>query len=388
MKTDRFRRSIAFFVHPVLRFPRNNRQYYLTEELLSRGWHVLWLVPESGKNEGVPVEEYILRYKDLDVRGRTYFLPLHLGFMLRARGIKYFWLSGWVFTRFEEIYWLVRIMGMFGIETIYDPIDPICEFKSANRELTDPGEISECHRTMNRIYALCTKVLCVTPEMKSLLARNGADASRLFVARWGADAAVFDSSKIKGDFRKRMQIADSTVLVGWLGSMTAFKGLKEIIIPLVERLAARDNIHFLLAGDGPLFKEIEAWALSSCNSKVALSGRLPYEEAAEFTTALDAYLVPTDPDSDYARAICPVKCYDSLAAGTPLVTTRTPATEHLANIAGNVWLCDYDIGSFEKALLHIAENIEAVRKSRSVAVKGCVTHQDVSRVIADMFDEL
>lgn len=379
-------RSIAFFVYPVLRFPRNNRQYYLTKELLSRGWHVIWLVPKSGKNEGVPVDDHILHYDDLNIRGRTYLLPLYLGFLLRAKGIKFFWLSGWAITSGKEIYWLIRIMRMFGIETVYDPIDPICEFKVANRELTDSGEITKCHRKMNLIYALCTKVLCVTPEMKSLLVSNGADESRLFVARWGTDATVFSRNRIKGDFRERLNIADSEVLVGWLGSMTEFKGLKEIFFPVMERVMKNPKVHFIIAGDGPLYNEIEAWVKSLNKPAVTLLGRIDYADAAEFTAALDAYLVTTNPDSEYARAICPVKCYDALAVGTLLVTTRTPATEYLVDFSGNVLLCNYDIDAFENAVRHVTANIDVIRKSGSGNVTGFATIQSVSKEIADMLD--
>ncbi|MEA5115716.1 MAG: glycosyltransferase [Geobacteraceae bacterium] len=381
-------KSIAFFVYPVLRFPRNNRQYFLTEELLARGWHVIWLVPKSGINEGVPVDDHILHYDDLNIRGRTYLLPIYLGLMLRAKGIKYFWLSGWVITAARELSWLVRILRVLGIETIYDTIDPVCEFKLANRELSDSDAKSKCHKAMNSIYGLCKRVLCVTPEMKELLARNGADESRLIVARWGVDRNVFNRAVTKGDLRSKLGIDKNIFLVGWLGSMTEFKGLREMLLPLVERLAGEGKIHFLIAGDGPLFGEVKAWVASLKKSAVTLLGRVPYGEAAEFTAALDAYLVTTNPDSEYARAICPIKCYDAIAMGTPLVTTRTPATEHLERMYGNVHLCDYDIDSLEKAVREIADDIEDIGKSGNKKLNEVVSQQGVSCEIADMLEDL
>lgn len=385
---DNSKRSIAFFVYPVLRFPRNNREYYLTQELLSRGWRIAWLVPESGRNEGVPVEDCILRYRDLDVRGRTYLLPFYLGMLLSARGVNYLWLSGWAIRADREIYWLIRILGMFGIETIYDTIDPKCVFEVANGDLASPGAIASARESINEIYGLCRRILCVTPEMKALLVHEGADERKLFVARWGVDRTVFDRSAIKGDLRSRLGIDGNAFLVGWLGSMTAYKGLREMLMPLVDRLARERNIHFLIAGDGPLFAEVEEWAAAAKHASVTLLGRVPYGEAAEFTAALDAYIVTTNPDSDYARAICPVKCYDAIAMGTPLVTTRTAATEHLEQICRNVHLCEYDIASFEKAVRAIAADLDGVRKSRKEELQGVISHQGVSREIADMLEEL
>ena len=385
---ERNRKSLAFFVYPVLRFPRNNREYYLTRELVARGWRVTWLVPESGKNEGVPIDEHILRYSGLDVRGRTWLLPVYLGLELRARGVRFLWLSGWSIRSDKEIYWLIRILGMFGIETIYDTIDPKCVFEVANGDLASPGAIASARESINEIYGLCRRILCVTPEMKALLVHEGADERKLFVARWGVDRTVFDRSAIKGDLRSRLGIDENVFLVGWLGSMTAYKGLREMLMPLVDRLARERSMHFLVAGDGPLFAEVAEWAAAAQHASVTLLGRVPYGEAAEFTAALDAYIVTTNPDSDYARAICPVKCYDAIAMGTPLVTTRTAATEHLEPICRNVHLCEYDIHSFEKAVRAIAADLDGVRKSRTGELRGVVSHQDVSREIADMLEEL
>lgn len=178
------RRSIAFFVYPVLWFPRNNREYYLTKELLRRGWSLTWLVPRSGKNEGVPVHEIILHYNDLDFRGCTYLLPIYIDWLLRKKGFSLLWLSGWVIRSDKEIYWLVKILRFLGIRTIYDPIDPKCVFEAASREMVDPVAIQQCHQCIKRIYRECGRVLCVTPEIKSLLILNGADRTKLFVARW------------------------------------------------------------------------------------------------------------------------------------------------------------------------------------------------------------
>lgn len=381
-------KSIAFFVYPVLRFPRNNREYFLTKELISRGWSVTWLLPKSGVNEGVPIEEHVYRHIDLDYKGRTYLLPIYLGFVLRANCVRYLWLSGWSIRSEKEIYWLIRIMRLFGVKTIYDPIDPIYEFGTANMDISTPIELSVCKRVLNRIYGLCTKILCVTPEMKVLLHKNGAEEAKLFVARWGVDSNLFIRGKIASDFRKKFAINDDKILIGWLGSMTEFKGLKEMIIPLMGKLSHDKRFHFLIAGDGPLYKDLKSWIESQYTDSITLAGRVPYHQAANFTVCLDIYLVTTDPYSEYARAICPVKCYDAVAMRTPLITTRTPATEHLTSISNLVYLCDYDFESFEKCILKIASEIEQVRQTSESKIDMIVSHQNVSIEIADMLDEL
>lgn len=382
------RGSIAFFVFRALRFPRNNREYYLTRELQRRGWNVVWLLPRSGKNEGVPVDELILHYNDLDFRGRTYLLPIYIGCLLRGRKIRFLWLSGWAMRCDREIYWLVKILRFMGIKTLYDPIDPKCEFETASKELIDLAALRKCYQRINRIYRKCARVLCVTPEIKSLMIRHGADKAKLFVARWGTDLNVFNRNNLKYDFRRLHSIDDATVLLGWMGSMIGFKGLMEMFLPLAEKMIKNKKIHFIIAGDGPLFNDIKQWAVARNYQSITLLGRLLYEDAAVFTASLDAYVVTTAPDTEYARAICPIKCYDAIATGTPLVTTRTPATEHLLELSSNVYLCDYNIDSFEQAVSFIIQNISTLREGKTRNPAKVISHQMISRDIADMLDTL
>ena len=379
-------RSLAFFVFPVLQFPRNNREYYLTKELLLRNWKILWLVPDSGKNEGVPVEDHILYYNDLDVRGRTYLLPIYLAVLLRSKGIKFLWLSGWSIRSDKEIYWLIQIMLFFGIKTIYDPIDPKALFEMANKQLTDPIAVKKSQQNINRIYRKCSQILCVTPELKTILSSNGVHKSKLFVARWGTDFNVFNPNNINNDFRKRYKIDDKSILIGWLGRMTEFKGIRELLLPLAERIILNTDVHFMIIGDGELFTDVEQWSILKNSNSIRLLDRIPYADAAEFTAALDIYLVSTNPDTDYAKAICPIKCYDAIAVGTTLITTRTPATEHLLKISNNVYLSDYTIDSFEQAVLHVIANIERIREEKKHSTIKGISHQMVTPKIADMLD--
>lgn len=385
-------RAIAFFVFPILRFPRNNREYYLTEGLLKRSWKVLWLVPQSGVNEGVPVDRYILRYPDMDVRGRTYLLPIYLGWTLHKRGISFLWLSGWSIRSLKEIYWLITILRYWGIRVIYDPTDPKCIFESATRELDDPKGLRLCYRWINRVYQKCAKNLFVTPELRELVKEHGADISNAFVARWGTDASVFNRDnrlEKSSRFRARFNIDEGSVLVGWMGSLAQFKGVQEMLLPLGERLGAKREIHLIIVGEGPLMKEIKIWAAGRERPRVHLLGRLPYAEAADFTAALDLYIVCTNPATSYARAICPIKCYDAIAMGVPLVTTRTPATEHLVRFSNNVHLCDFTLEDYERVVTAVIDQrLKTPILEKEAGPEGLISHQTVTPKIVDMLEKL
>jgi len=381
-------RSIAFFPVPHLHIPHNNREIYLSRELERRGWQVYWLRPRSGTNAGVKVEWPEITFPDLDVRGRKYILPVLLAVRLRAMGVKTLWLSGWNIRNVQELKWMVRILTVTGIRVIYDPIDPICEFVAA-QEGRESRDRSPCNELLNQVYSWCSLVVCVTPEIRELLISHGAPADRLIVGRWGTDGDLFDQSKSTTELKEHLGLSQDTFLVGWLGTMELFKGLQEVVLPLIESVAGSNpSVHFVLAGRGTLEPTVRAWASERPHVSLTVLPSIEYSEAPAFTGSLDAYLVPTNPVSAFARAICPVKVFDALAMGVPLLVTRTPATEFLEEHGGLVSLVDFGLEPFRVALL---ERIEACRtegRARSGSPVRAYTHQRVSCQLADAISRI
>lgn len=375
--------TIAFYPFTgELRFPRNNREYFLSRELASRGWDVRWLRPESEGERQFELEWPVLRLADLDYRGRRFFYPLYLAARLRAAGVDVLWLSGWTIRNLQQLNWTVRAARAAGVRVVYDPIDPICEFEDAQAG-GDTAGLSECTDRAASVYSACDLVTCVTPEMRELLVEHGAPAERLAVARWGTDAERFDPDAVQCDFRERLGLDPDTFLVGWLGTMDRFKGLKEIIVPLAESLpSTMPDAHVVIAGKGPLRSELRRWSEENPQVPVSVLSTIPYDEAPSFTGSLDAYLVPTLPRSAYGQSICPVKCYDALAMGTPLITTRTPATRCLAEFPALVSLVEDDLEAFLEALTRTYDENRAPDPARN-AVEREYSHQAVSVELAD-----
>lgn len=375
--------SIAFLPVSDLHFPHNNREFYLSRELAGRGWKVYWLRPRSGTSRGVGVEWPVLTYPDLNVRGRKYLLPAYIASRLRLAGIRTLWLSGWTIRDLGELSLMTRTLKAAGIRVVYDPIDPICEFLAA-QGAAETGSGNRCVERVQEIYRACALVVCVTPEIRDLLLSNGAPADRLVVGRWGTDGRLFDPEVARTDLKARLGLKPDTFLVGWLGTMEPFKGLREIVLPLIEAMQALEpSIHFVIAGRGTLEPEVRAWAEERPQLPLTVLPSIDYPEAPNFTGSLDAYLVATNPTTPFARSICPVKCFDALAMGTHLIVSRTPATEFLEAHKEVVSLAAFDRDSFLKALLDLYRSqTRKATKPKDLAVRA-YTHQSVSVTLAD-----
>lgn len=386
--------SIAFLPHRRLHYPLNNREYHVSRELVARGWRVRWLLQASGTNEGVEFPWPLTRFPDLDVRGRTYLLPVYLATALRRVRVDAVWLSGWALRSLPELMWMVRILKLSGLRVIYDPIDPICEYESAIGHMQDEC-YATCIRTLTRVFRLVDLTFCVTPEMRDLLASHGAPMATMRVARWGTDSRFFDPANVTPDLKERLGLAPDTFLVGWLGSLDPSRGLEEIILPLTQQLPAKlPGIHFVLAGRaleeqaGALGQRVRAWVARHSALPISILPSIPYAYAPSFTSSLDAYLMPTEPGTAFARAICPVKCFDALLMGTHTVITKTSATAFLDAFPDLVSLCAFDRGSFDQALTRLYHSPRR-RRARQIDSRFIeFTHQSVARSMADALHQL
>ena len=377
-------RKIGFFVFKDIHVPHHLREYYASRELKSQGWEVEWLLPVSGKESPDLVLDWrVARYAECNFRGQKIAFPLYLALFLRRRRIRVVWVSGWAQRDPEALGWLVRILKVFGFKLVYDTVDPIELLSDAQEQ--DSPRIQQIRARMRQVYRACDLVLTVTPEIQRAMLSLGVPDDKVVACRWGTDATVFKAGADGGAFRREIGVDPDTFLVGWLGSMNPFKGLREIIVPLVEQCARRhSNVHFVIAGYGILEPELRRWVQENPALPVTILGRIPYREAAAFTGSLDAYLVPTNPDSLFARSICPVKCFDAIAMGVPALVTRTEGTTFLEPLSRLVHLCDFRVASFLGELEVLLATPRSERAARP-AFNG-ISHQTVAREITALID--
>lgn len=385
---------ILFCLHKDIRVPLSLREYYVSLELIKKGWSIYWCIPRSGSDSsGLSLNWPVLRYPDLNIRGHKFLVPMYLALLCWKMRIKVVWISGWFIRDSGMLKLCIKILKFFGLKVVYDPIDPI-DLLSEAQEPQHPRKKETIKEHLHEVYYLADIILAVTPEIADHIGQEyGIDKKKIFVARWGTDASIFSKKNIQDDFRKKLGMGNRTFLVGWLGSMSPFKGLLEIMIPLVEATAYKlENIHFVIAGGGLLEKDVEDWVRTK-KLPVTLIGHIPYREAPSFTKALDVYIVPTNPLHRLGRYVCPVKCFDAVVMGTTLITTETKATQVLTEISKDVFLCEFKVQAFQSTLERVYKEWQergSTKPSGEVEARSSkvykFTHQHVAKKLAQTLD--
>lgn len=149
-----------------------------------------------------------------------------------------------------------------------------------------------------------------------------------------------------------------TPRIGYVGALSDFK----IDFKLLHEVAlARPNWHFVLIGDEREGQANAVLATMSTLPNVHLLGHKPYEKLPDYLRGFDVGLLPTL-TNEYTRSMFPMKFFEYITAGLPVVSTPLSFTKNLLNshrlIVGN------DSESFSNA---IAKQLKTGRHNDQVS---------------------
>ncbi|MAO87729.1 MAG: hypothetical protein CL822_01970 [Crocinitomicaceae bacterium] len=164
------------------------------------------------------------------------------------------------------------------------------------------------------------------------------------------------------------------------GAIDAYK----LDLPLLLALAIqRPDWSFILVGPiGEADPSTEVADLKAC-SNVYFFGSQPYGDLPAWASHADVALLPLQLNG-YTRHMFPMKFFEYLAAGLPVVATAIPALQEHADVAT---LCTPDASSFAAAIDQVLQGQGPSRPQRLQRAKG-QTYENRTRSMLDLLERL
>lgn len=163
-------------------------------------------------------------------------------------------------------------------------------------------------------------VSTISPQMMAKLAEKGvADGRRFELRNWSDARFVLDPAGAR-QRREAWGIGQRTVAL-YSGNIARKQGI-EILIEAARLLAGRDDIVFVICGEGPNRSALEAQAAGLAN--VQLHDLQPAAEMGTMLAMADLHLLPQIAGA--ADLVLPSKLTNMLASGRPVVATAEPGT--------------------------------------------------------------
>jgi colanic acid biosynthesis glycosyl transferase WcaI len=205
-------------------------------------------------------------------------------------------------------------------------------------------------------------VITISNKMSDRLAQKGVAAGRLHVIRNWVDLDKIKPSSGPNGFRRELGLTDDDFVVLYAGNLGPKQGLSVLVE--AAKLIAHSNIHFVIAGAGPVRQELIESTTAMPN--VHWLPLQPEERLNELLNLANLHVVPQSlgtPD-----LVLPSKLGGALASGRPVLVQAGEGTE-LHNLLQDaaILVPPGDVPAMAKAILQVVRQPPDVEKGHELA---------------------
>ena len=214
-------------------------------------------------------------------------------------------LAGYFVSRIKRAPWLLEIRDLWP-ESIL-----------AVGAITNPRIIGMLETLERFAYRKADHIVPVTNAFKTHIVERGGNPDKITVIRNGVDLDFFDNTLPVDEAYARSIGVDGKFVASYVGTHGMAHGL-DTIIEAAELLRAREDIVFVMAGDGAerqrLQDEIQARGLSN----IVMLGQLPKTDMPKLWSISGASLVLLR-KLDLFLTVIPSKIFESMAMKKPII---------------------------------------------------------------------
>jgi colanic acid biosynthesis glycosyl transferase WcaI len=176
------------------------------------------------------------------------------------------------------------------------------------------------------------RIITISNKMRDRLIAKNVDPSRISMIRnWVAPAITPIAQGEPNAFRGDLGITDTQFIVLYAGHIGAKQAL-DVVLAAARHLRDRGDIHFVIAGDGPMKQHLMGGSADLAN--VSYLPSQPVSRLNELLGMADLHVLPQY--KGVADLVFPSKLGGMLASGRPIVATVEAGTElfeFLTNVA-------------------------------------------------------
>lgn len=202
--------------------------------------------------------------------------------------------------------------------------------------------------------------LIVTPLPQIL--PPGTDPRKVLRLPWGANTERFQPVGKKAMMREKLGIPTHAAVAIFTGSFRRWHGAETLVRAACDVIRGSGvELYLLLIGDGPTLRGAMQYASEHAPAgRIISTGRVAYEEMPAYMEAADFAVAPFDRSAHKHLQLgfywSPLKIFEAMAIGLPIVTIRVREIEEIAGDAG-LYYDEGDTASLASAIRQAASDV-------------------------------
>lgn len=191
-------------------------------------------------------------------------------------------------------------------------------------------KVLECHHVFGktkrymRTAHRASHIVTISKALKEKFLQAGFSKEKILVAPSGVDLSVFTADASKEKAREECGIPQGSI-IAYTGNFTTM-GKDKGISSILQALAKLPGVFFVAAGgsDNDIQKYKEEASLLGVQNRVIFKGFMPQKKLALINRAADIVLMPFPDMSHYREHMSPVKMFEYMASGRPIIASDLP----------------------------------------------------------------
>lgn len=171
------------------------------------------------------------------------------------------------------------------------------------------------------------KVIAISAGLRDAYARAGIAVGKIVIAQDAVDEHLFDGAPMRADARAILGLSIGRRIALYAGHLYARKGADT----LAQAAAALPEILFIFVGgtDADIAWFKARWG----NAKnILVVGHVPHERIPIYLRAADLLVLPNSArNDDSARYTSPMKLFEYMASGTPIIASDVPSLREIVD---------------------------------------------------------
>lgn len=187
------------------------------------------------------------------------------------------------------------------------------------------------HDTETRTMLAADHVITIAEAMREEIIERGIDPDRVSVVPNAVDTDVFQPMPKDPDLQRKYGL-EGFYTIGYVSNIDHPREGHEHLVELTKLLRERGRrVRCLIVGDGKRADLIRRYARQlGVADDVVFTGLVEHDQVARHYALLDAFVVARR-DERAARVVTPLKPYEALAMGLPMIVADLPALREIAN---------------------------------------------------------
>jgi glycosyltransferase involved in cell wall biosynthesis len=280
-----------------------------------------------------------------------------------------------VFTRdLGMAAWLARLPRTLRAPLVYESHGFAPEVSRALPQLLGgapaPSEakIERLERRERRVWHAAEGYVTITAALAAELVDRFGDRDRL--------AVVADGVRLPASRRFEPRPLAHPPVVAYAGHLYPWKGVDV----LVEALASLPGVRGLIVGGHPGERDVERVrhriAALALGDRITVTGLVPPDAVAGHLASADVLALPNTPSAISERYTSPLKLFEYMASGRPMVVSDLPAIREVVHHGESAWLVrPGDADALAEGLRHVLADPAL---ARALAERAWTTVADYS----------